>query len=170
MNIFVTDLNPTISALNLDSLRLNKMILESCQLLSTAIELTSEIKYTGLYKATHKNHPCAIWTRENDDNFFWLYQHTIALIDEFKFRKNKNHGCEKILPVVEKFMKDNAISEKTTKFPKKFANCTRNDNVSFKDMDDVVEAYRNYMKYKWKNDIRQPSWDNRQKPEWFVNE
>jgi len=38
MNIFISDLSPIVSAQNLDNKRVVKMVLETAQLLSTAIE------------------------------------------------------------------------------------------------------------------------------------
>ena len=67
MNIFVISQNPDECAQALDDLRLNKMILETAQLLSTAIRFHG---YTGnlAYKATHINHPCSIWARTSRGN------------------------------------------------------------------------------------------------------
>ena len=62
MNIFITSFNSKEAASHLDDLRLNKMILETAQLLSSAYRnLFGDDDL--LYKDTHFNHPCAIWTR-----------------------------------------------------------------------------------------------------------
>ena len=62
MNIFVTSNCPKLSAQALDNKRVVKMVLETAQLLSTAIFINSTITYDNLYKPTHVKHPCTIWT------------------------------------------------------------------------------------------------------------
>lgn len=62
MNIFVTDISPIVSAQALDDKRVVKMILESAQLLSSAIFINSQSIYNDIYKPTHLKHPCTIWT------------------------------------------------------------------------------------------------------------
>ena len=67
-----------------------KMIVEHCQLLSSANRLS------GLdegYKLTHKNHPCAIWTRESLDNWLYVRDLTIELHKEwqYRYRHKRNH-------------------------------------------------------------------------------
>ena len=48
------------------------MILETAQLLCTAHhELGTSIEIP--YKATHKNHPSAIWVRDSAENYMWAY-------------------------------------------------------------------------------------------------
>jgi len=58
MNIFVTSNCPKLSAQALDNKRVVKMVLETAQLLSTAIFINSTITYDNLYKPTHVKHPC----------------------------------------------------------------------------------------------------------------
>jgi len=80
----------------------SKMIIETCQLLSTAwhvanLELaekfTSENK---IYRKTHMNHPCAIWTRECKENYIWLCHLGLELCKEYAYRFDKqpsDHAC-----------------------------------------------------------------------------
>lgn len=81
-----------------------KMILELCQLLSTAwhvldkddaIVLMSDGK---LLKKTHFNHPCGVWTRAHINNYMYVAKLALALCDEWRFRYNhpptKLHKCE----------------------------------------------------------------------------
>ena len=90
MNIFILDTNPIICAQYHNDKHVVKMILESTQLLSNAVILSG---FESPYKLSHKNHPCTKWACESLDNWFWLYQLTEALNDEWKFRFNhdKNH-------------------------------------------------------------------------------
>ena len=71
-----------------------KMILETCQLLCTAIWLSGG---TAKYRKTHENHPCAIWTRSNTGNWLWLHSLGLELCSEYTFRYGKVHKTEAIL-------------------------------------------------------------------------
>lgn len=69
MNIFILDTNPKIAAQYHVDKHVVKMILETAQLLCSAHWLNGS---EAPYKLTHKNHPCAIWTRECVENYNWL--------------------------------------------------------------------------------------------------
>ena len=71
MNIFILDLDPQSCAEAHCDKHVVKMILETAQLLSSALWITG---VEAPYRLTHKNHPCAIWTRESLDNYMWLCQ------------------------------------------------------------------------------------------------
>jgi hypothetical protein len=153
MNIFVTDRDPVISAKNLDDKRVIKMILESAQMLSTAMTVTG---IGGApYKKTHMNHPCTIWARESKQNFQWLLDHMIALCDEYEARYGKIHKTaqyKNLFRLNVNFFPDIGLTP--------FANCTLYKNP------DTVLAYRMTMKQKWAMDKRSPSWKNNSKPTW----
>jgi hypothetical protein len=68
-----------------------KMILESAQLLCTAHIISDGENANVPYKATHKNHPSAIWARESISNYVWLYDHMMALGEEYTRRYGKKH-------------------------------------------------------------------------------
>ena len=89
MNIFYLDKCPTRAAQQQCDKHVVKMILESAQMLSTAHhEYNSD---RAVYKTTHKNHPSTIWTRECTSNYRWLYDHMMALGDEYTRRYHKTH-------------------------------------------------------------------------------
>jgi hypothetical protein len=94
MNVFYLDPNPYTAAEMQCDRHVVKMILESAQLLSTAhreLDGDAWADKVNLYKATHKNHPSAIWCRASIDNYRWLYQHFIALCHEYTYRYKKEH-------------------------------------------------------------------------------
>lgn len=145
MNIFVSFSDPTLSAKYLDDKRVIKMILESAQLLSTAITVHGG---KGPYKVTHKNHPCSIWCRETKANYDWLYEHFIALSQEYFDRYGKVHKCLSVsseLKQGRELVPDGTLTQ--------FPNCT-----IFKEESDVHLAYRTYLNYKWDIDKRKPTW------------
>lgn len=77
MNIFALHAEPSIAASYHCDQHLGKMILESAQMLSTAIHLLASTKWTEkfaptLYKTTHQNHPCTLWVTESYANFLWV--------------------------------------------------------------------------------------------------
>ena len=77
-----------------------KMILETAQLLSTAhrIFTTQQISNNSensiLYKATHKNHPSAVWARKSQKNYLWLSSLLRNLCLEYTYRYGKIHAVE----------------------------------------------------------------------------
>jgi len=89
MNIFYLDDCPRRAAENMCDQHVVKMILETAQLLSTAhVELDGD---QVAYKATHKNHPSAVWVRSNPRHYRWTHQHLMALGREYERRYGKVH-------------------------------------------------------------------------------
>lgn len=100
MNIFYLHDNPKISAMAMTNKHVVKMIVESTQLLSTAHHvLDNNASNLPIYKATHKNHPSAVWVRESMGNYLWLRNHTYFLLQEYAERYNKkpdDHATYKV--------------------------------------------------------------------------
>lgn len=155
MNIFITSNDPRECAEYLDDKRVVKMVLETAQMLSTAVR---SVGIDAGYKATHANHPCNQWVRESKQNFHWLYLHGIALADEYHTRYGKQH---KSFPLIVE------LGQYANKFPSKgltkFANCAANKQlgINYKDMQDVTVAYQLYLNDRWDNDKRKPTWSGR---------
>jgi hypothetical protein len=137
MNIFFTDQCPIKCAKNLDTKRVNKMILESCQMLATAV---NENGGSAIYKSTHKKHPSTLWVTESYSNWKWLWNHMVALALEYKKRRGKVHASFK----------------KLTDKP----NCAARQDmgISYKHLDDVYTAYKLYLADRWETDKREPVW------------
>lgn len=158
MNIFVTDPDPQVCATALDDKRLVKMVLETAQLLCTAV-IHCGVDEGRLYKATHANHPCSLWARETRENFYWLTQHGIYLSNEYSMRFRKRHRSLLVIHLASDFGEYLPEGELTP-----FKNCT-----DFKDAPDVYQAYRHALSSKWANDAangRFPKWTNAKRPEW----
>lgn len=112
MNIFVLDTDPRVAAEMLCDKHVVKMIVESCQLMSTAHHVldgvetfrtskngrrfkTYERVISGcppLLQCMMRNHPCAIWTRQSSENYSWLYMHTQELLVHYHIRYEKEHA------------------------------------------------------------------------------
>lgn len=166
MNIFATNICPIISAHNLDDKRLIKMVLESAQLLSTAIFLNSNIIHHDIYKPTHQKHPCTIWTSLNIANWDWLFVHFQSLCQEYTFRYNRKHKTEQLILTLARYSKYLPKSKKITPFP----NCTKSQIllVDFTNITDIHEAYQKYLITKWRYDQIIPKWTNRSPPWWYI--
>ena len=97
MNIFYLHKDPEIISAKMHcDKHVVKMIIEYAQLMSTAHRILDGDEYEGrtkigrrirrwkhlnknventIYKASHINHPSAVWTRESVANYIWLYNY-----------------------------------------------------------------------------------------------
>jgi hypothetical protein len=100
MNIFHLHADPEIAAQMMSDRHVVKMTLESAQLLCTAHRVLEQVpSESPLYKATHRNHPSALWARASVENYQWLYRHFLALCSQYTRRYGKVHRCETLLAV-----------------------------------------------------------------------
>ena len=93
MNIFILDADPVVAATYLCDKHVPKMALEAAQLAATCLHLVGvdgvPKKDGGVYKPTHKGHPCRVWASETRANFEWLVRHGLAICDEHRLRGGK---------------------------------------------------------------------------------
>lgn len=161
MNIFISDLDPVKSAINLDDKRVIKMILESAQMLCTALHLNGA-SHLAKYKITHANHPSNVWVRESRANYNWLLHHMKALSDEYTYRTGKVHKTYRELydhlVAGSDYMPDKSLTV--------FANCAARQDmgINYKHVEDVPTAYRLYLIDRWERDKLIPKWTNRSRP------
>ena len=178
MNIFYLDHDPQICAEMHNNKHCVKMILEYAQLLSTAhrvldgnrVEIfgirRKTIIYTlddyrdgELYKATHINHPSAIWCRKTHQNYMWLAQLLEELCYEYTHRYGKIHKVEReslMMLLKASLPKNIPIGPFTGPTP------AMPDDV--KVVGDSLASYRNYYN---KNKTHLADWKNRPVPQWF---
>lgn len=159
MNIFYLDSDPKVAAAMHCDKHCVKMILESAQLLSTAHHIIDGIPSIECYKATHKNHPSAIWARESGRNYEWLWIMLKYLCKEYTNRYGKVHKVEA-----------SGLLERLTNRPYELRLGELTDMPQcmpdeYKVEGDSVQAYRNYYMgakaymCKWyKNENLKPSW------------
>jgi hypothetical protein len=152
-----------------------KMILEYAQLLSTAHRVLDGILTDGfsasgrkrktyvlvdnresiLYSATHVNHPSAIWVRQSDANYVWLFRMFGALMDEYTYRYGKTHACERLA---------DALSHRPKNIPNgNFTEPTPAMPDHYKVSGDSISSYKNYY---LGDKTRMFSWKNRETPSW----
>ena len=97
MNIFYLHPNAQVCAEMHCDKHVVKMILEYAQLLSTAHRELDGDKYaddTGLYKATHKNHPSSIWVRKSRSNYRWVHSLLFSVCEQYTQRYGRVHKTQ----------------------------------------------------------------------------
>lgn len=135
MNIFYLSNDPAKAATYMYNKHVVKMLLETAQLLCTAHhELGSNIDVP--YKATHKNHPSAIWVRRSSMHYQWAYEHMLALGNEYTKRYGKTHltitKCRDILSNMPGDLINNGFTQPPQCMPEEYHS------------DDSVDAYWKY--------------------------
>jgi hypothetical protein len=160
-----------------------KMVLEYCQLLSTAHRvldgdesvqksftgrnvkrwILSDARESVMYSATHIHHPSAVWVRKSVGNYMWLSDLLVELCKEYTYRYGKVHKCERdgLVQMLHDMVPDNialtGFTEPTPAMP---------DDV--KVVGDSLASYRNYY---ISNKQHLASWkgkvNSRNIPEWF---
>lgn len=176
MNIFYLHEDPIQNAKWHIDKHIVKMPIEYAQLMSTAHRLLDGEMYLGktaigrnikrwklyderediLYKASHINHPSAIWVRESIENYFQMYKLYMAVLAEFTNRYGKVHGSSK--PSIALIRPPSNIPMvKGTQLPQCMPEMCKVKN-------NPILAYRNYYIVE-KNSFA--SWKNREIPEWF---
>lgn len=159
MNIFVLDENPKIAASYHNDKHVIKMILESAQMLCTAINFMKGDQVT-LYKSTHLSHPCTTWTRRSLGNWLWLYQLMLELNEEYKLRFNHTEDHLSVLKLRDSNILEKAkqclVNEALTPFALAMPeDCRIKDNP--------IESYREYYR-KYKKDLA--TWRTKT-PDWY---
>ena len=157
-----------------------KMILEYAQLLSTAHRVLDGVELSGLsdsgrkkkfwtlgdsrdytlYKATHINHPSAVWVRKSAQNYMWLAEMLEMLCGEYTYRYGKVHKVER----------DGLMQLLKNEFPKNlpiapFTEPTPAMPDDVKIIGDSIKSYRNYY---INNKAHLANWKKRTTPEWYI--
>lgn len=91
MNIFYISRDPFKAASAMTNRHVVKMILETAQMLSTAHRVLDGNEDDVLYRKAFANHPSSKWVRECVGNYAWLYEHFVALNEEYTLRYGKTH-------------------------------------------------------------------------------
>ena len=153
MNIFVLDLDIEKCARYHCDQHVVKMILESVQILCSALWLRG---IAAPYKPTHTKHPCVLWAHESRSNMKWLARLTKALNREFKYRFRKEIDHQSIQAL-------NLLSFATVE-EKGLTPFAQAMPEQYRISDDPVAAYRAYYVGEKERFAR---WTRRRKPWWF---
>lgn len=174
MNIFILDTDPVKAAAAHCDKHVVKMILESSQMLSTAVRiLDSEFasKNPLLMQIAYSQHPCTIWTRESAANFDWHLSLLESLHKEYESRYMRIHSAS-YLP---RIFHDWYIQHAATKFhPKQkrtpFALCMP-DSCKVPDLTSSgctdTLAVLSYRSYYLTHKSSFAKWHNSEIPDWW---
>ena len=143
MNIFHLNDSPSASAKDLCDKHVPKMLLETCQMLSTAVrnQIPQVIKDDLVYKSAYPKHPMTIWVGNSYRNFVWTYEHGVEINKQYQYRFGKIHKSERILTTVPLCMPD-----------------------QYKWCDNHIDSYREYYFHdkqyfaQWNKGVRKPRW------------
>ena len=153
MNIFILDKNIETCATYHCDQHVGKMILESAQILCTALNKKG---FVTPYKSTHVKHPSVLWAEDSLDNFRWLLQLGHALNKEFcwRFDRDSDHASISVLRNIEGITFEN---KGLTEFPQAMPD-------KYKVPGNPVAAYRSfYINEKSKF----ATWKKRKAPSWY---
>ena len=180
MNIFYLHADPVVCAEMHCDKHVVKMCIEYAQLLSTAHRVIDGTPWTGktvngrsiqryfhpdlymndtLYKASHINHPSAVWARQTRENYLWLYDLWIATCNEYTHRYGKKHESERkldmalLLPPMK--LTETGFSEPPPAM-KAYPECIVEG--------DSIRSYRNFY---WADKRKFAKWTNREEPRWW---
>lgn len=176
MNIFALDTDPAVAAKMHCDKHVCKMVIEYAQLMSTAHRMLDGELYNAktasnrnikrwrlederealLYKASHINHPSAIWVRETDSNYLWMYELFRELCSEYTYRYNRTHLTEKKLLRVLRTPPEGIRRGSLSTIPLAMPDYCK--------LSDTVESYRNYYIKEKKSFV---NWKKREIPYWF---
>jgi hypothetical protein len=163
MNIFILDEDPKTSSQYLCDQHVNKMILETVQILCDVALDLGQNPDTVLYKHTKGNQLPQKWILESKCNWFWVKYYLFHLHERYRGQSFKNHKSYIT------FQNSNLWGPEIkpiTPFP-----LTWND-VMFNcwNPKEPVESHRRYYfnKYnKWLSQGKQMTWNSGTKPEWI---
>lgn len=170
MNLFTISDNTKHCIQSLDDVLLRKTIVESAQMLSTAVHLNDEIidKPECLYKVYNANEEHNAWVRESKYNYKWTFYYLMDGLMEYRYRFDKNHDSWRVAQVFSQY-EDLFPNIGMTPFPRKFNKEYENYN-ELMNMKDTFKAYKLYLITKWKKetaDNKTPIWTRRDKPDFY---
>jgi hypothetical protein len=154
MNIFVLDHDIRRCAQAHCDRHVSKMILESVQMLCTALNKKG---FDTPYRSTHVKHPCVLWVEESRDNFEWLSELAVELNREYRYRydREKDHAS---IAVLGRIGKHRYASAGLTEFAQAMPD-------EYKVPGDAVSAYRAFYHGEKASFA---SWTKRRPPRWWL--
>lgn len=164
MNVFILDYDVSrIPELMCDQ-HVVKMILETAQLLCSAHHIVDPGNTEIPYKLTHKNHPCAVWTRQSVFNYSFLVSLGEELCKEYTYRFHRTHKTQQHI----EWLRLNVPNLPSTDFstPPQCVGTTSKRSC-------IVEAYRQYyinkyMSWRW-NKRRRMRFTKRDVPQFLLD-
>jgi hypothetical protein len=156
MNIFVLDRSAETCARYHCDQHVIKMILESVQILCTALSMHG---FATPYSPTHAKHPCVLWVASSYANFLWLKKLAMELNKEYRYRyvKSTDHKSIAVLKQLRGFKyADRGMTPFVQAMPEQY-----------RVADDPVRAYRTYY---IGEKLKFAKWRRRRPPFWIPAE
>ena len=154
MNIFVLDRDIRRCAQAHCDRHVVKMILESVQIMCTALNGKG---FETPYRSTHRHHPCVAWAAESHDNFLWLARLVDELNREYRYRyqRDRDHASIRALDAIRHCrFESSGLTEFAQAMPEEF-----------RVPGDAVAAYRSFYQAE-KHGFA--TWTRRRAPEWWL--
>lgn len=107
------------------------------------------------YLVAHANHPCSVWARETDANYYWLYQLLDGCLKEFERRYHKPHSTSRLVEFLSRAprrIRRGQLTPYAQAMPEEYKH------------EDAVEAYRRFYTG---SKARFAKWKNTPVPDWF---
>jgi hypothetical protein len=172
MNIYCTSSHPGDCAKALDDKRIQNVAGEISIVLCGIAQRVYGITSPYQYRTMPMSNLFVNWARRSDSNYLWLSQHFLELCAEYATRTG---GWElphsRITnPVLHRVFKrfDKEYRTLSLPEPENFVNgaYSLQRGIDFTKLENVHEAYREYLRKAWTMDKPKPHWTNTVKPEW----
>lgn len=178
MNVFYIDHDPVTAATWLCDQHVSKMILESAQMMCTAIrmnlglddvpreELPHELRF--LYRKAHPKHGSTIWVGTSYDNFKWIFQHVVQMHHQHQLRFGTRHKSFRVARIAWVYTMNRRGTKDAVPFVEKGLTppymAFGPDLGHLKDPADPVDSYR---KFYIADKSKFATWTNSEPPPWW---
>lgn len=101
MNIFQTNLDPKLAALDHCFTHRVSQLKEGVQMLSTAHHaLDGDDAIDGIYKSCQPTNRFSVWVQQSSSNYLWLWQLCYELNELYKEQRKVDHASALLLPIL----------------------------------------------------------------------
>lgn len=97
MNVFFVDADPKCAARALGDRHVGKMLLEACQMMSTAAR---QHGFDGGYAKAYEHHAMTKWVAKSKSHYEWVWEHALELAHEHGVRFGTQHASTALLPTL----------------------------------------------------------------------
>ena len=181
MNVFYLDHDPVTAAIWLCDQHVSKMILESAQMMCTAIrihlgledtpreELPEDLKW--LYRTAHPKHGSTIWVGTSYANFKWTFQHVVQMHGQHSIRFGTRHNSYRVARAAWLYVMKKKKTKDRVPFPMEGRTppymAFGPELEHLKDPKDPVGSYR---KFYIADKAKFATWTNSEPPPWWPRE
>jgi len=97
MNLFFLNDCPKQAARDLADKHVGKMLVEACQMMSTAAR---QHGFDGGYASAYEHHPMTKWVGQSKEHYAWAWEHALACAAEHETRFGTQHKSTLLLPTL----------------------------------------------------------------------